>query len=187
VAKQTQRHFGSISSEFHDYWKESGRKVHGGVYAQGKRKTQRPFDSRKPVHLVLRSSRAKGELSMLRINRQIKIKRLIEKYARRWNISLYKYSNNGNHLHILLRAKDRGGFQRFLRTVTGVVARLVLKAKRGARQGQFWDTLAFTRIADWGQSFKNAKAYVLQNILEAAGVVPYKNRKYKLVNLNSTA
>ncbi|MDZ4678581.1 MAG: transposase [Oligoflexia bacterium] len=185
MAKRSQKHFGNVSDEFNNYWKESGRKVHGGAYAHGKRKTIRPFDSKKPLHLVLRSSRAKGETSMSK--KQIKIKQIIDLYAKKWGITLYKYSNNGNHLHILLRAKHKSDFQVFLRTISGVIARLMLNAKKGQSQGSFWDTLAFTRIGDWGKAFKNLSGYVVQNILEAAGIIAYQSRKYKLVPINSTA
>jgi REP element-mobilizing transposase RayT len=184
MIKRSQNHFGNMSAEFNDYWKTSGRKVHGGAYAKGKRKTKRPFDSKKPIHLVLRSSRAKGELSMLK--KQIKIKQTIDLYAKKWSVSLYRYSNNGNHLHLLLRAKNKKDFQIFLRTVSGVIARFMLNAKKGHAQGSFWDTLAFTRIAEWGVAFKKASKYVVQNILEAAGVIPHQPRKFRLVQIHST-
>jgi hypothetical protein len=41
------------------------RSTHGGELARGKRKTMRPLDPKQALHLVLRSSKAKGSLSML--------------------------------------------------------------------------------------------------------------------------
>ena len=89
---------------------------------------------------------------------------------------MYEFSNNGNHLHVLLRAKTRGGFQNFLRVLSAQIAARISGAKKGNAKGKFWDKLAYTRLVEWGKSFRVAKAYVIQNFLEAAGVVPYKPR-----------
>jgi hypothetical protein len=78
-------------------------------------------------------------------------------------------SNNGNHLHILLRSKHNRDFQNFLRTVAGHIAQMVTKAHRGAPKGKFWDALTFTRLGDWQRAYENLKDYVLQNLYEAAG------------------
>jgi putative transposase len=173
-----QHTFAGISEEFGDYWKESGRKVHGGENAKGKRKTARPLNPSKPVHLVLRSRRAQG-IHSLRNNRTgVLVNGLVYRYAQRWGIKIYEYSNNFNHLHIVLKAPSRKAFQKYLRTISGVIARVVLGAKRGEAQGKFWDGLAFTRITEWGRDLKHVALYVMQNILEAAGVVPYKPRKH---------
>jgi hypothetical protein len=53
MKKEKQFTFGSYVDEFKDYWKESGRRVHGGEHAKGKRKTARPFSSMKPIHVVI--------------------------------------------------------------------------------------------------------------------------------------
>jgi REP element-mobilizing transposase RayT len=172
-----QQTFASSSGEFKDYWLATGRKVHGGDYANGLRKTKRPFSSKKPMHLVLKSLKAKGSLSMWARSNSNYIYKLIYKHAEACEVKLYKYSNNGNHLHLAIRAKDHKLFKKFLRTIAGLIARHVLKAEKGRAKGKFWDALAFTRIAEWGKSFQTLKRYILQNVLEAAGVIPYQSRK----------
>lgn len=181
---QKQIAFSNVSDEFKDYWKASNRKIHGGVYSKGKRKTARPFSSKKPMHAVVKSSRARGNLSLW--NHKRVVKDIVYKYAHLCKISIYKYSNNGNHLHILLRAKDKKLFKKFMRATMGLIARAILKAKKGEAKGRFWDSLAFTRIAEWGKSYTTVRNYVLQNILEAAGVVSFKPRNYTLNHINST-
>ena len=176
--KNSQRTFAEASDDFRDYWKKSGRKVHGGSHAIGLRKTKRPFNSKKPMHLVLRASRARGSLSMWTSCNNTYLKNTLQKHARLNQVSIYDYSNNGNHLHLAIHAKDRVLFQKFLRTITGLIARHVLKAKRGEPKGKFWDFLPFTRIAELGKSFDNLKSYVLQNILEGAGIIPYQIRRH---------
>ena len=44
-------------------------------------------------------------------------------------------------------------------------------------QRQFWDLLVYTRIITWGREFKTVRLYILQNTLEAVGLIPYKPRK----------
>jgi hypothetical protein len=42
------------------------RAEHGGSIRQGRRKLARPVDPKRPLHVVLRSEKAKGDLSLLR-------------------------------------------------------------------------------------------------------------------------
>lgn len=181
----SQTDFGRYSDEFKDYWKQSGRKIHGGTYAKGKRKTSRPFDSRKPMHVVMRSSKAIGTQSFRNFENQPLVDKIIRTYAMKFGVQIYKFSINGNHLHILIRAKRKEHFKSFLRTTAGLIARKITGAKKGVSKGKFWDTLTFTRIAEWGKAFENLRRYVVQNILEAAGVIPYQPRKRKILTGSS--
>jgi hypothetical protein len=49
------------------------RSAHGGALRAGKRKLSRPLDTRRPIHLILKASQAKGELSFMR-PKNIKLK-----------------------------------------------------------------------------------------------------------------
>jgi len=46
---------------------------------------------------------------------------------------------------------------------------LVTHARKGNPQGKFWDSLAFTRIVQWGRDFKRLTHYFLKNELESLG------------------
>jgi hypothetical protein len=184
MARSTQQTFGSLDSDFKSYWKNSSRKTHGGIYSTGKRKSKRPFDSKKPIHLVVRSSRAVGSRSFWHPNNKSKVDSIVHKFAAQNGIKIFDYSNNGNHLHISLKAPDRRAFQKYLRTAAGLIPRLITKAKKGEPRGKFWDALAFTRVADWGRSFNNLRAYIYRNVLEAAGIIPYDRNTYKLIRLD---
>jgi REP element-mobilizing transposase RayT len=96
--------------------------------------------------------------------------------ARRARVRVYEYANAGNHLHLLLRAKHRADLQAFLRSFAGVAARLVTGARRGRPTGRFWDMLAYSRIVHWGRQFRRVRDYILQNELEALGVISYQTR-----------
>jgi REP element-mobilizing transposase RayT len=149
---------------------------HGGDVRRGKRKIARPLNTRLPVHVVLRSSRAKREWSMLRSAVAARIRRTVHRQARRYDVRVYRYANVGNHIHLLGQARSRPAFQSFLRVVAGVTARIVTGARRGRPVGRFWDRLAYTRVVSWGCEFRCVGAYVQQNEDEARGLRPHERR-----------
>lgn len=142
----------------------------GGVFQKGKRKTFRPIDSKAAIHLVLKSSRAKGLWSLLHRRNKTRIHDVLIRLAKENGIKVYRYSNVGNHLHLLLKAKDRRGFQKFLRVFSGRIAMIITQARKGNPQGKFWDSLAFTRIVQWGKDFTQVARYFLKNDLEGVGL-----------------
>ena len=92
-------------------------------------------------------------------------------------MQIYEFANGGNHLHLLIRIRDRRTYRCFIRGISSSVARLTLGVTRSVSKGiQFWDAIPFTRIVDWGRSFHRAKSYVIQNALEAFGVIEYQQR-----------
>jgi len=107
---------------------------------------------------------------MLDYKHERKIRHLVERFAAANRVRIYKYANSGNHLHLLVQSKDPKAFQRFLKTIAGIIARAVTGARKGKPSGKFWDSLAWTRIVHWGRDFKHVIEYVLMNELEGAGV-----------------
>ena len=149
---------------------------HGGDYTKGKRKERRPLDPKQALHVVLRSSVARGTLSMLHPSYCDPIHRITEKLSKRWGIRLYRYANVGNHIHLLIKVPSRAVWQRFLKELTGAIAIIVTGAKKGASLTKndtgrgFWDHLAFTRIVYFGRDFLNMGRYLIKNLFEAAGI-----------------
>jgi REP element-mobilizing transposase RayT len=143
------------------------RLIHGGEVNLGKRKTQRPVVPRKWMHLTLKSSLAKGRYSFLNIKHRAKIQSLINSEARRNFITLAEGVNMGNHFHLKIKCQNRKTFQKFLRTITGKIARLVTGAKKGQPFGKkFWDKLAFTRVLTTSYEVWQLKAYFVANRTE---------------------
>ena len=107
---------------------------------------------------------------------------IILKHAKKNNIRLYEYSNGGNHLHILLRAKTREAYDRFIRSITGLIARHVGKSERGVPlKRKFWDARPFTRIVGFAKrEFETVKRYFLRNDLEALGWIRYVPRHKRM-------
>jgi REP element-mobilizing transposase RayT len=165
---------------------------HGGDLAQGKRKRARAIDPKQALHVVMRSSIARGELSMLKRNHSHHIHVLLEKLSKRWGVRVYRYANVGNHLHLLIKVPSRAIWQRFLRELTGGIAIIVTGAKKGSAliknlNGRgFWDGLAFTRIVSFGRDFAGVGRYLIKNLFEAAGV-PMKKllaQGYKILTIS---
>ena len=162
------------ASQLH-FWNEKSfkhlhRLEHGGDLNAGKRKERRPLDPRRPLHLVLRSEIAHGEKSMqARVKTVHFIEALLYRHARRYRIKIHRFSNNGNHLHLLLSFKTPKEFQNFLRVFSGKIAERMLNARKGAKaQTGFWAKLAYTRVIALGRrAFFNAYNYVMLNEAEA--------------------
>ena len=153
------------------------RSRHGGDIRNGMRKLSRPYHPRYPLHVTLRSHRARGDWSLARTKNERQVKHWVRTLAKRFNVKIYKLANSGNHLHLLLQTKTHDDLKKYLRALTGILARVVTGARKGRPiDGKFWDALAFTRIVEWGRDFKNVIYYIVRNELEELGVLAYSDR-----------
>jgi len=181
------------------FFKLKNSKAHGGDPSIGKRRSRRVLKLNKPLHVTLRSDFAYSGRSLLR--HQIMINEVIKKASLRFRISVYEKAICGNHLHILVRGKTRFEIQNFFRVVAGHTAQKILednpirineKPKRGGalpykkvntckhpkNQRKFWDALIYSRVlSSWGKEFRTVKNYIVQNTLEAMGIIPYQQRR----------
>ncbi len=166
-----------------EFFKATKTKLtHGGSIGLKKRKSKRPLNIKKPIHVVLRSDKARGSLSLL--NHQTKIHRIIKFTAQKFHISIYETAIVSNHIHLLMRGKRREDIQNFFRTIASLIARKITKAKRGMPFGRFWSYLLFSRqLTSWKKEFEIVRDYILQNTLEALGLIPYKKKIKTTLNL----
>jgi REP element-mobilizing transposase RayT len=139
---------------------------HGGDERRGQRKIERPVSTRRPMHVTLHSDRARGPWSLLR--HQQAVRDTVRVCAKRSGIQVYDFANVGSHLHLLVRARRREDFRSFLRSLAGIVARVVTGAKRGRRLqgGAFWRGLAWSRLVSWGRDYKRVRHYIFRNRVE---------------------
>ncbi|MEZ4872368.1 MAG: transposase [Bdellovibrionales bacterium] len=128
----------SSQQNLFDQFPKRGRKQQrpydhfGGKYFENYNpQVKRPMDSKKALHVVLKSSHAKGARSFKNKIYEQSIWDMISKHAQINGIKIYEYANGGNHLHILLRATHRDQYNRFIRTITGLIARLVGQIRKG--------------------------------------------------------
>lgn len=141
------------------------RAAHGGSLAHGRRKEKRPLSYKCPIHLVLRSEKARGSWSLLRHGRRVDA--LLKMQARRHHVRILHYVNVGNHLHIKLRVFSRASFGAFLKSFSAMLARAVTGARKGMRKGSFWDALAYTRVLYSRIEEKILHRYFRANAIEA--------------------
>jgi REP element-mobilizing transposase RayT len=172
------------------------QREHGGSLSLNKRRSRRPLNIREPVHLVLRSDLARGSRSLLR--HQQTVHRVLHKFARRFRIRVYEKAICGNHIHCLVKAQTRRELQHFFRVFAGQVAQEILKqfpltkSERARSWGgtparrphpknrrSFWSVSLYSRVVSWGREFRAVKGYVLQNTLEALGLIAYQTRRLR--------
>ena len=159
MGRRKQRDFFENHSEL-----RPGRLAHGGELSIRRRKLIRPLDPRRPVHITMRSSKARGRYNFR--NHQLTVKRIVENAAQRSNIKLHKFANVGNHLHMLISFRSREACQRFMREVAGLIARAVTGARKGKAFGKFWDALAHSRVVTGLRDLRNVIDYVFVNQIE---------------------
>lgn len=174
-------------------FQEGKVRAFGGSLVRGNPRERRPISLKRPLHLVMRSSLARGDRSFLLPKRARRIRAIVDRAASRHGVKLYRFANSGNHLHLVVLPRSRAAFQGFIRSVTGLIARATLGVERGHAKGmkgsrrsdqvrskrvKFWDARPFTRIIEWGRDYKRVSAYLRQNVLEAFGFIPYKPRAH---------
>jgi hypothetical protein len=139
----------------------------GGSLLKSHPKTARRLSTREPIHLVLRSEKARGSRSFLRgPTRAKQARRLIYTISAKYGFRIYEYANSGNHFHVVLRLYKRFQWKAFICELTSRLAALV-EAPSG-----FWAGRPFTRIVyGWGRNFRRVIEYTVLNQLEAAGVL----------------
>src|SRR6476620_10568066 len=142
----------------------------GGAAQKGNPKTARTIVTRQAMHVVVRSSQAKGRYSFL--GKAKRVEDILLRQAERFGVRLYDVANAGNHLHLVLRASSVRLFKGFLRAITGLLARLVLGVERGSpwKGARFWDARPFTRIVSWGRDYTQLRNYLLLNRTEMLGM-----------------
>lgn len=143
-----------------------GRTVHGGTQTKGHRKNARPLASKKWIHLILKSQRAKSNWSFLKPENKIYIERLLSLKSKQFGVKIDRWVNVGNHIHLKIKCSNRENFQKFLKSITCMIARSVTKARRGNPVGKFWQGLAFTRILKSALEELQLNAYFKGNEIE---------------------
>ena len=77
-------------------------KAYGGELLKTRkgRSTGRPLDTRNTMHLILRSTKAKGEWSFWKPMNKEHIKSIVQKFSSKYGIKVLSFANVGNHLHL---------------------------------------------------------------------------------------
>jgi REP element-mobilizing transposase RayT len=151
------------------------KKAYGGSLSttRANRASARPLSTKHSMHLVLRSSKAKGQWSFLKSKNDQIVRKLVDKFGKRYGVRIYSLANVGNHLHLQIRLTNRHTYNSFIRAITGAIALQITGrtrwAKGGAEKVKFWDYRPFTRIVTSLREILNLKDYIHVNALEGFG------------------
>jgi REP element-mobilizing transposase RayT len=134
-----------------------------------KRIQRRPVLPKRPHHITLRASQARGEWSFLKPKNYAAVRSILKRQAERHFVKLESWVNVGNHLHLKVRPQTRQGFANFLRSSTCLISRAVTKARKGRPLAKrFFDVLAWSRVLLTYTEEKRLARYFDDNALEAA-------------------
>lgn len=149
------------------------RLAYGGTLLK-KRKMRtyaRPLATQKSMHLILRSTSARGDWSFWRKKNKREIERLVTKFASKYEVKIKSWANVGNHLHFHMRLTKHSLYVPFIRALTAAIAMTVTGASRLKKlRKRFWDYRPYTDIVTTTTHYSNLKKYIEINQLEAAGL-----------------
>ncbi len=152
---------------------EENSSAHGGaLQTTRKGRRRRPLSTRYSIHLIIRSTKAKGEWSFLKPKNKAHIKRILNKFANKWSVKLVNGANVGNHLHLQIMLDSLRGYKAFIRAVTSAIATSVTGTSRWTPKNitRFWDYRPFTKIVKTLRYASNLTNYMKINRLEGIGV-----------------
>ena len=171
-------------SAFHQESK-TFNKPYGGVLLNTRtgRQHGRPLDTKSTMHLVLKSSKAKGAWSFKRPQNEKKIAGITHKFARKYGVKILSMANVGNHLHFQIKLTNRHAYKAFIRAITGSIAMAVTGLNRWEKNEKepgtklkFWDYRPFTRVVRSLRAYLNLKDYIQINRLEGFGATKLEAR-----------
>lgn len=135
------------------------------------RKGPRPLHTKYSMHLVVRSTKAKGKWNFRTPQNWGHIRRILNKFAKKWGVKLINGANVVNHLHLHIQIMNRHGYKPFIRAVTACIVMAITGASRwNPLTEKFWDHRPFTVIAETVTHELNLTDYIRINQLEGRGV-----------------
>jgi hypothetical protein len=144
-------------------------KFFGGALMKGRRKTQRPLAFKRPLHIVLKSSKARGKLAFMNPRNKGEIEHWLVEFAKVNGIRVYQIAVSRDHIQLLIRFPNRASYKCFIRSITGTLPRSVLGFEHPNES--FWDHQPFSRIIEWGKDYRGVMVYLNKIRLEANGLI----------------
>jgi hypothetical protein len=115
------------------------------------------------MHLILKSDNARGPRSLLHERNARYIAEFVPALAAAYGVNVFEFGNGGTHLHMGVRARDRQGFQNFLRVLGSKLAIYVTGAKKGHKTGKFWTQSAYTKLVESSAQLWELKCYIAKH------------------------
>ena len=158
--------------------------AHGGELRKKRSgRGARPLSSKEPLHLVIKGTLARKEWSFrLPKNHKI-VSELIYKLSNLYGIRIEQKAIANDHIHFVLRVKNRALYKRFIRRLSGQIAqRVVTDAQTSAKSLKalglkFFKHRPFSRVVRGRKAHQTVIIYVKLNEQEALGNIPYRKRR----------
>lgn len=164
-------------------WKNS--KAFGGAgKAKGNPRTARPVAVKRPMHLVLKSHWLKELQAKASSGPQKNsqtgfffcgrdIERLCVQTGGQTLVKVKDIALGNDHIHLIIQPKSTKAYRAFIRALSGLIARRVMRAEKGrpavgrARGlANFWEARPFTRILEGAREYLDLKNYLQKNRLD---------------------
>jgi REP element-mobilizing transposase RayT len=166
-----------IEETIKNYFKIKGRQftlcktAFGGSLLLGKRKSKRPITSKKSIHLILRlNPKYSGPLLSPLYKKSINC---LKATAFQYEINIHELAFNFTHLHIVIKVKNRKSYIQFIRTLTQRLTFLARKQQK-IKTSRIFLNRPYTRIVNWGRSYKTIIQYIYKNHLESGVLNHYE-------------
>ena len=135
----------------------------------------RPLAVRKTMHLVLRSTLAKGFWAFNKSENKRAIERILKKFSDKYGVKILLSAYVGNHLHLHVKLSNHHAYAAFIRAVTAAIAMKIKGASRWRPMNtilegrRFWDRRPFTRVVQGFKDHLNLNEYIRINQFEGCG------------------
>lgn len=137
----------------------------------GHRKSTRPLSRKHVVHVVMKSSQARGSNSLLGPRRARMVRQVLRLQSQKTGIQILETINLGSYLHLTLRVPHRKAYTDFIRAISGLIARKILGKERGKagshssaqnkNRQSFWESRPLTQILKtdlaWSSVFRQLR------------------------------
>jgi REP element-mobilizing transposase RayT len=150
--------------------KPESKSYGGELRKKRKGRGTRPLSTKETMHLVLRSSQARGDWSFKRKENVLKINVIITKFSKKHFVRIISIANVGNHLHLHIQLTKRVTYRRFIRAITSAIAVAITGGSRWQKiKIKFWDYRPFTRVIRGFRALLTLQDYITINQLEGLG------------------
>lgn len=134
----------------------------------------RPLSTKATMHLVLRSSKARGKMSFRHFQKEIT--QILNKFSLKHGVKVIRLANVGNHIHLQIKLINRFAYKPFIRAVTSAIAmkitgrnRWTLAKAQSKESSKFWDLRPFSRVIESFKEYLTLKDYIEINELQGFG------------------
>lgn len=150
---------------------QNGMNKFGGEL-QGRRKSARPLSRKHVVHVVMKSSQARGLNSLSGPRHARMVRRVLRLQSKKTDVQILKTLNLGSYLHLTLKIPTRKAYADFIRAVSGLIARSILQKERGEaktlkskpKSAGFWDSRPLTQILQNNLSWSSVFRQLQENL-----------------------